>query len=511
MDRGNRSFTELELRDQQRAFWVDHATWLHSYAISEIKDLDDAAVAYDRLLQGATDYGNGFQRLYGRDAQPELTRLFRQLVSAEGQIIQSVENGDGQMQKEALERFDRIAERIANSLNETNNNLAVADTLGMLKQLKADTLELAQNIYMDSWVNDVAVYDRTVDNAIKLADAQVVGFRAAFPERVTVILIVQKDGQTVSTGSGTATTGNTNTDPNQDQDLAGDEIKLTEADINLHLALRDVVSDKAMFQKFSIVNDVEGLKGSQAFANRLLTNADDIGKALQPYMTQNNSEALTRLLRQHVVYNLQMVQLMTTLNMVQNGRTIVLNTDKTFSVDGVVVVGQFDVTVIMGSATGTGTGDCTQSSTSASTGTTTCPNQTETSATLQVTLTARQRTRLIDALEKQHEELHVRWVANGDAIAKVLANSLPNLEESAVQASFREHLDGLHEVISARIETRWSDEITAYDRVVPQLYEFADMLSNAIIEQRYNQSSGQNTGSTGSTGSCQQSACNSGY
>src|SRR4051812_11398193 len=62
----------LELRDTQRAFWVDHVTWSQTLAISTLNNLGDREVEYDRYLKGLVDYDATLTGLYGENAAQPL-------------------------------------------------------------------------------------------------------------------------------------------------------------------------------------------------------------------------------------------------------------------------------------------------------------------------------------------------------------------------------------------------------------------------------------------------------
>lgn len=453
-DRGERSYSELELRNQQRAAWVDLSTWSHSYAISELKNLGDESVAYERLLQSATELGNSFQPLYGSDAQPQLSRLFRQRVAIQRELVLAVEAGDTNDFNEAKASLDRNAERIADALNLTNPNLGEADMLAMLKGQNEHFIMLVDSIQRDDWNADVVHYDAKIDDALKLADALVVGFRTAFPERIRVTVIVEtSDGRVVGSG----TSGDADVVVEGDTGDVEGEVELTEADLALHLAMRELYSDHAMYEKFFVMSAVGQIGGQEAFATRLLKNADETAAKLAAEIVaahpdqQVNPENLQRLMRQHVILTAQVVNAAMALDACLNEGTTTRSSASYGEEGGRDDSGEHD-----------DSGD-----------------QVDTSG--DAVIEAR---RAYNAAVRELRD-------NADAIASVLAEDNDHFAFGELRTMLRTHVDQTVEMIQARIDENWAADVAVYDRMAPHMYEIADFFSEGIIQLRLNQDEDQ--------------------
>jgi hypothetical protein len=364
-------------------------------------------------------------------------RLFRQNANIKRQLIEALRNNDTGALAAVRERFDTNADRIAAALNRTNTNLNEAELAAMLKTQNNDFITLAQYIMRDEWSQDVVAYDKIVDDALKIADALVVGFRASFPERVTVTVVVQNaDGTIVNSG-----TVDTNAGDQTGDDVVGDEVELTSDDIAMHLAMREVFSDHVMYEKFFTMSGVGELRGSQAFADRLMINADELGEkltlALRLYENQTppDFEGLQRLFRQHVTIGAQVL-----------GAAMRLN-ELTMAADGTRRDG----------------------------------NHSDDASQAESTRQALAEARAV------YREAISRWRDNADAIASVLAESNVNYDEDNLRGMLREHIDLMLEMIEARIAENWVADIAAYDQLVPHVYELADVLSEGIMQLRLNQ------------------------
>ena len=73
------------------------------------------------------------------------------------------------------------------------------------------------------------------------------------------------------------------------------------------LALRKLWSDHVIWTREYIVAAVDGTPDADAAAGRLLRNQDDIGAAIVPYYGQAAGDALTGLLRDHIMIAVDLV------------------------------------------------------------------------------------------------------------------------------------------------------------------------------------------------------------
>jgi hypothetical protein len=76
------------------------------------------------------------------------------------------------------------------------------------------------------------------------------------------------------------------------------------------------------------------------------------------------------------------------------------------------------------------------------------------------------------------------WYANADEIAAFLHAANPNNWALAeMQQMMRSHLDLTLEEAVARLQGRYADDVSAYDKVHAEILQMADMLSDGIIAQ----------------------------
>jgi hypothetical protein len=77
-----------------------------------------------------------------------------------------------------------------------------------------------------------------------------------------------------------------------------------------------------------------------------------------------------------------------------------------------------------------------------------------------------------------------RWYANADDIARFLAKANPeHWPEAEMTRMMRDHLDLTLEEAKARLTGDWAGDVVAYDRVVAEILEMADMLADGLVAQ----------------------------
>ncbi len=81
-------------------------------------------------------------------------------------------------------------------------------------------------------------------------------------------------------------------------------------------------------------------------------------------------------------------------------------------------------------------------------------------------------------------EANTRWYANADDVARFLAKANPDhWPEGEMTKMMRTHLDLTLEEATARLTGDWAGDVVAYDRVVAEILQMSDMLTDGIIAQ----------------------------
>lgn len=76
-----------------------------------------------------------------------------------------------------------------------------------------------------------------------------------------------------------------------------------------------------------------------------------------------------------------------------------------------------------------------------------------------------------------------RWHANANDIATFLSGANPNWPRAALLSMLNEHLALTTQEATARLQGRWADDASAFDRIFSQALMMADALSDGIVKQ----------------------------
>ena len=81
-------------------------------------------------------------------------------------------------------------------------------------------------------------------------------------------------------------------------------------------------------------------------------------------------------------------------------------------------------------------------------------------------------------------DANARWYGNADDVARFLAKANPDhWPEGEMTRMMRTHLDLTLEEATARLTGDWAGDVVAYDRVVAEILQMSDMLTDGIIAQ----------------------------
>lgn len=83
--------------------------------------------------------------------------------------------------------------------------------------------------------------------------------------------------------------------------------KQTDSAVAFHDAMRKLWEDHVTWTRLYIVSAVAGLPDQGAMAERLLKNQEDIGDAIRPYYGDEAGDALTELLKEHILVAAELI------------------------------------------------------------------------------------------------------------------------------------------------------------------------------------------------------------
>ncbi len=253
----------LDFRKVMRKLWEDHITWTRLYIISVATDLPDKDLTAQRLLQNQVDIGNAIKPFYGDKAGDALTALLKDHILGAADILAAAKAGDQAKVDAASAKWYANADDIAAFLNNANPTAwPLADMKAGMKMHLDMTLDEATARLHGDFANDIQDYDRVHEHILGLADLLSTGIISQFPDRF-------------------------------------DQTNAKVSDF--HSAMRKLWEDHVTWTRLYIVSAAADLPDKDLTAQRLLQNQTDIGNAIKPFYGDKAGEALTALLKDHIL------------------------------------------------------------------------------------------------------------------------------------------------------------------------------------------------------------------
>lgn len=177
------SQNEMDLHNNMRRLWTDHAIWTRLYIIESLNNSSAAGDAATRLLKNQEDIGNAIKPVYGDDAGNNLTSLLKEHIMTAVDIINAVKAKDVTAQNESEAKWTENANNIAAFLASANPNwpLPVLQDL-MLMHLSTTKDELVAR-YSMNYPADVQAWDTLYSHILKMSDALSDGIVKQFPTK----------------------------------------------------------------------------------------------------------------------------------------------------------------------------------------------------------------------------------------------------------------------------------------------------------------------------------------
>jgi hypothetical protein len=177
------SRSTVELKDELRKLWFEHAVWTRNYIVSAVGDLDDQEKVLARLLINQEDIGNAIKPYYGEKAGNQLTELLKEHIVVGGKVIEAVKSGNQEDLKKYNTEWYRNADDIAQFLSSANpnwNNNVLKDLLHVHLQMVTD--DVVARLKKD-WDASIIAFDKGEVHLLHLADTLTEGILKQFPKQ----------------------------------------------------------------------------------------------------------------------------------------------------------------------------------------------------------------------------------------------------------------------------------------------------------------------------------------
>ncbi|MBB3110829.1 hypothetical protein FHS18_002896 [Paenibacillus phyllosphaerae] len=177
------SAQQLQLNQELRKLWTDHALWTKSYLIAFYGNLPSQEKYLNRLLRNQKDIGNAIKSFYGEEAGNKLGQLLTEHIVIGGQVFTAIKEKNQSKLETANKAWFKNADDIAAFLSKANPNWSQEELRSMLhehlKLLLADSLSIVNQ----NWDVDIEATDKGLEHLLKLADVLTEGIVKQFPDK----------------------------------------------------------------------------------------------------------------------------------------------------------------------------------------------------------------------------------------------------------------------------------------------------------------------------------------
>ncbi len=172
-----------ELKFNMRDLWQEHVAWTRNVVLCIVDELPGEDQAVNRLLSNQDDIGNAIKPFYGNEAGEKLATLLREHITIAAEVVKAAKANDKNALGSADKKWHTNADQIAEFLSKANPNWEFEEMKMMMHEhLKLLTDETTSRIKKD-FKADIAAYDKSQDQILKMADMLSVGIIQQFPDK----------------------------------------------------------------------------------------------------------------------------------------------------------------------------------------------------------------------------------------------------------------------------------------------------------------------------------------
>lgn len=160
---------ELELNNDMRKAWMEHAFWTHIYQNSIFNGLADVSDVEARLMQNPEDIAAVFENFYSGAVINQLTRLLAEHVRLAGEIMVAMRDNTpetDELERQWFQNTENIARLLANANPAYNYEELLQALTRHLDMLKRQMLAALNKEYE----NEIRLFDEGVNQLLELAD-----------------------------------------------------------------------------------------------------------------------------------------------------------------------------------------------------------------------------------------------------------------------------------------------------------------------------------------------------
>ena len=178
------SQSAITFRLALRELWQYQVTWMSSYIVSALSDLEDVDIVRNKLIKNQEKIGNVIKPYYGGFAGNRLAALLREHIVVAIEIVQAKKAKNDQALQNAQEKGRKYAERISDLLSRVRSPRWDKQYLKDMfyKHLEYIDMQVDSRIQKD-WASEIKAYDDGLAHVLQVSDILAEGVVHQFPDK----------------------------------------------------------------------------------------------------------------------------------------------------------------------------------------------------------------------------------------------------------------------------------------------------------------------------------------
>lgn len=161
---------EIDLSNDMRLAWNQHAFWAMMYQTGLFNALANTEAVQMRLLKTPDDIAEVFESFYSGAMVSQLRQLLMEHTRLAGEIMMAMRDNDGQRTDQLERQWYQNAENIARLLSNANTQYSYDELLRMLT-VHLDLLKRQMlSALNEEYDNEISLFDENENHLMELAD-----------------------------------------------------------------------------------------------------------------------------------------------------------------------------------------------------------------------------------------------------------------------------------------------------------------------------------------------------
>lgn len=171
---------EMDLNNDMRQSWMQHAFWTMIFMNSLFNKLSNMEDVQGRLMQTPEDIAAVFERFYSQPMVSQLMQLLSEHTRLGGEVMTALRDNDAQRAEQLERQWYQNAERIARLLSNTNSEYNYDEILQLLTR-HMDMLRRQMTAGLNQqFEEEIRLFDENENQLMQLADTLTNGLLQQF-------------------------------------------------------------------------------------------------------------------------------------------------------------------------------------------------------------------------------------------------------------------------------------------------------------------------------------------